>query len=129
MILKNLLLDIDPTGSNAPNFSVVAGDADFGVRLMHGLKVAAIGLLVVFLVLVILWAIITIMGKILGKPRKNPEAVKQPASPAVANDLAAASEEETVVAIAVAAIAAYEGKSSVDFDIVSVTPIEFTENK
>ena len=133
MTLQNVLLNVTEKAAGATEkatkFEVLNGDESFLDRLLYGLRVAAIGLLVVFLVLLILWAIVTVMGKLLGKPRKTPEAVKQPPEPVNNGNAPEASEEETVVAIASAAIAAYEGKAEVDFDVVSVTPVTFTEEK
>ncbi|MBQ7646699.1 MAG: OadG family protein [Clostridia bacterium] len=142
MVLQNMLLNATEkvagaaseatakATEKAANFEVLSGSEPFGERLLYGLRVAAIGMLVVFLVLIILWTIVTALGKIFGKQRKNPEVAKKPAdAPEAVSDLSNASEEETVVAVAAAAIAAYEDKAEIDFDIVSVTPISFTEEK
>ena len=117
--------------SGYPN---VPQDATYGELLMYGLQVAGIGLLVVFLVLVIIMAILYIFKLVAlsgtkTAPKAAPEAPKavSTAAPAPKTTPAAAtsgSEEETIVAIATAAIAASRGASECAFKVISVTKIQ-----
>ena len=120
--------------SGYPN---VPQDATYGELLMYGLQVAGIGLLVVFLVLVIIMAILYIFKLVaVSKAKKaspavapaaaSPAVAPKEASPAVApaSPAASGSEEETIVAIATAAIAASRGASDCAFKVISVTKIQ-----
>lgn len=114
--------------SGYPN---VPQNATYGERLMYGLQVAGIGLLVVFLVLVIIMAILYIfklvaLSKTKTTPKAAPEVSKAVTAAPKAAPVSAASgsEEETIVAIATAAIAASRGASECAFKVISVTKIQ-----
>ena len=98
----------------------------FGERTVVGLQVVAIGMGVVFGVLILLIGILQLFKLFALKGTKKAEPAKTevnaPAA-APATSSAPASDEETVVAIATAAIAASRGQSNVDFKILSFAPV------
>jgi len=87
------------------------------------------GLGTVFMVLVILWALLSIMGKIFGAQQKKPAAPKQvapkeapKAEPAPAAPAAPVADDGALIAAITAAIEAYraeEGSSALPFRVVS----------
>lgn len=94
---------------------------NLGGKLQFGLEVALIGMLMVFAVLIILWAVIAIMGKIFGKAQsKKKEEVKEAAPVAAASE----QDESEVVAIATAAIAAIRGEEKCAFKVISIQKID-----
>lgn len=117
--------------SGYPN---VPQDATYGELLSYGLQVAGIGLLVVFLVLIIIMAILYIFKLValsktkaapkeaLAVPKAAPASKAAPESPKAG--MTSGSEEETIVAIATAAIAASRGASDCAFKVISVTKIQ-----
>ncbi len=102
--------------------------SSFAERATFGLEVVAIGMAVVFGVLLLLIGILQIFklfgakpaNKVKSEASKVASAANVPAPTAVA---APSSEEEKIVAIATAAIAASRGKSNVDFQVLSIAPI------
>ena len=91
---------------------------DLSGKLGYGLGVAAIGLLIVFAVLAIIMLIISLFRLVFGRPRKkklvlvsNSEAPTPAPAPApvVAAAPAAATNQEELIAVLAAAVAAYEG--------------------
>ena len=92
-----------------------------GEKLWFGLQVAAIGMLMVFAVLILLWAIIALMAKIFGSVSKKEEP-KTVSAPVVAS--ASEADESEIVAVATAAIAASRGESNCAFKVVSIQKIE-----
>ncbi len=99
-------------------------------RLKYGGKVALIGMSTVFLVLMIIWAICALMGKIFGSVGKkeqsnsaNENAVpQQPTAPVRESAPVASADYSTVAVVASAAIAAYRGEDTVNFNISSIRP-------
>ena len=95
-------------------------------RASVGIQVVAIGMGVVFGVLILLIGILQLFKMFANKKPAQPE-VKAPAvapAPAPAAPVAApASEEEAVVAIATSAIAAYRGESECAFKVLSIKKI------
>ena len=96
-------------------------------RASVGIQVVAIGMGVVFGVLVLLIGILQLFKLFANKKPVQPE-VKAPVvapTPAPAAPVAAtpASEEEAVVAIATSAIAAYRGESECAFKVLSIKKI------
>ncbi len=100
-------------------------------RLAYGGKVALIGMATVFLVLVIIWVLCALLGKIFGGAGKSSKPEDQPikapenrqSEPVSANVPAAPSVDNTMVAVvASAAIAAYRGEDTVNFNITSIRP-------
>ena len=116
----------------ASGYENLPEDASMMERLMYGLQVAGIGILVVFLVLIIIMAILYIFKLVaVSKSKKAAPAVPAPAAaapvaaaPKAAAPSASGSEEETIVAIATAAIAASRGASDCAFKVISVTKIQ-----
>lgn len=92
-----------------------------GEKLWFGLQVTAIGMLMVFAVLILLWGIISLMAKVFGSVSKK-EAPKAAPAPVVAATSEA--NESEVVAVATAAIAASRGESNCAFKVVSIQKIE-----
>lgn len=96
-------------------------DASLGERFSYGIKVVGIGMSVVFMVLLILMAILYIFKLVaVSKKPAKPEPAVKPAAPAAK----AEDDEETVVAIATAAIAASRGESDCGFKVLSITKIQ-----
>lgn len=91
---------------------------DLSGKLGYGLGVAAIGLLIVFAVLAIIMLIISLFRLVFGRPRKKklvpvskseaPTPAPAPA-PVVTAAPAAATNQEELIAVLAAAVAAYEG--------------------
>ncbi|MEG1743493.1 MAG: OadG family protein, partial [Clostridia bacterium] len=102
----------------------LASDATLGEKFMYGLKYTAIGLVTVFLVLILLMAVMYVLRLIFARDSFKSKA-KQQVSPisaptnvvnetkAVANE----NDEETLVAVATAAIAASRGSSDCAFKV------------
>lgn len=88
-------------------------------KLVYGLTTAGVGMSMVFLVLIILWGLIAFIPKIL--PEEKPKA---PASSAKVATVAASPDEEELVAVCTAAIAAARGASDCAFKVISITEIK-----
>ena len=105
----------------------LASDASFTDRLLYGLKFAAIGIVVVFLILLILWAVLFVFNLVY-KVRKGKadEKVEETAAPVNSSTASENGEldEQTVAAIATAAIAAARGESDCAFDVISITKVQ-----
>lgn len=106
------------------------GEGTFMERLAHGGKVTLVGMLVVFGVLIVLMGVLYIFQWIFGrKSSKKSASVKEsvpapaPASAPVAAPAATGNEEE-IVAVATAAIAAARGESECAFNVISITQID-----
>lgn len=91
---------------------------DLSGKLGYGLGVAAIGLLIVFAVLAIIMLILSLFRLVFGRPRKkklvpvsnSEEPTPAPApAPVVTAAPAAATNQEELIAVLAAAVAAYEG--------------------
>lgn len=107
-------------------FANLDPDAPIGDRLMYGLEVALIGMAVVFLVLILIMAILYVFKLFATAGTKKPaEAPKAAPAPAPAAPVApAADDEQLIVAIATAAIAAERGESECAFKVISVTKLQ-----
>lgn len=121
------------TASASGYGSHLNADSNIAERAAFGLQVVAIGMAVVFGVLLLLIGILQIFKLFAVKPesKKVSEAPNvAPTAPAPATNAVAApsSEEEKIVAIATAAIAASRGKSNVDFQVLSIAPINGCAN-
>ena len=99
------------------NYPKLDANAGFGDRLIYGLKVAGIGMGIVFLVLILLMAILYVF-RLFSKPKKQPEK-----APVAAPETNSPDEEELIVAIATSAIAASRGESECAFKVISVRKI------
>lgn len=102
----------------------------FGERAVVGLQVVAIGMGVVFAVLILLIGILQLFKLFSGEKKKASVEVKETVNTAAPVSTAAssqvpvnASEEAKIVAIATAAIAASRGQSEVNFNVISIAPI------
>ncbi len=96
----------------------------FGDKMLGSTVTMLMGMGITFLVLCILWAFITVMGKVMNaveKPKKEAAApapaAAQSATPSGAATVAADEDANLVAAIIAAAIAAYEG-DAVQSDLV-----------
>lgn len=106
------------------------GEGTFMERLVHGGKVTLVGMLVVFAVLIVLMVILYVFQLIFGRKSKKAEekpvektvSAPAPAAAPVAAP-AAANQEEELVAVATAAIAAARGESDCAFNVISITQI------
>ena len=101
----------------------ITSESSLGERALTGLQVMLIGMGVVFGVLLLLMGILYIFKLFAVKSAK-----KQSVEPAVSSQAAAlsqtpASDEETVVAAATAAIAAARGESDCAFNVISIRKI------
>ena len=102
----------------------------FGERAVVGLQVVAIGMGVIFAVLILLIGILQLFKLFSGEKKKASVEVKETVNTAAPVSTAAssqvpvnASEEAKIVAIATAAIAASRGQSEVNFNVISIAPI------
>jgi sodium pump decarboxylase gamma subunit len=104
-------------------FEDLAKDASFTDRLLYGLRVCAIGMLIVFAVLLILCGVLYLfkLYYMMTQKKKSPDPV---ARSAAAAEVAVADDEELTVAIATAAIAAARNDSDAAFRIVSIRKID-----
>lgn len=107
-------------------FANISPDAPIGERLMYGVQVAGIGMTVVFLVLVLIMAILYVFKLFATSGAKKPAAAPKAApAPAPAAPVApAADDEQLIVAIATAAIAAERGESECAFKVISITKLQ-----
>ncbi|MBR6506310.1 MAG: OadG family protein [Clostridia bacterium] len=103
------------------------GEGTFMERLAHGGKVTLVGMLVVFAVLIVLMIVLYVFQWIFGAKSKKVASVKEsvPApAPVSAPVVNATNNEEEVVAVATAAIAAARGESECAFNVISITQID-----
>ncbi len=102
-------------------------------RLAYGGKVALIGMATVFLILIIIWVLCALMGKVFGgagkKSQSEDKAPKEKVSTApvsetktASNAASSSADYSTVAVVASAAIAAYRGEDTVNFNISSIRP-------
>lgn len=105
-------------------YPVLSEQASMSERLLYGLRVAGIGMAVVFLVLVIIMAILYVFKAVALAKQKAPAAPAVSAAPSASASAASNADEETVVAVATAAIAASRGASACAFKVVSITKIQ-----
>ena len=99
-------------------------NAPFSEKLLYGLKIALIGIVVVFLILAIIWAVLFVFNLILkNKPAAMPSERETAPAP-VQKPVSGALDEETVVAVATAAIAAARGEEKCAFNVISITKIQ-----
>lgn len=107
----------------------LASDAPMSERLLYGLEIAAIGMIVVFLILMILWAVLKIFGAVFGSkraaaPKAEQTAASAPAAAAAPKPASSGLDEEKLVAVATAAIAAMRGEEKCAFKVISITKIK-----
>ena len=109
--------------SGYPNIDV---DAPITEKLMYGVEVAVIGMAVVFLVLILIMAILYVFKLFATSGAKKPaEAPKAaPATAPAAPVTPTADDEQLIVAIATAAIAAERGESECAFKVLSITKLQ-----
>ncbi len=109
--------------SNAADKKDPTVNMTMGEKLVYGLTTAGVGMAMVFLVLIILWGIISFIPKLLPEVKASPSAVSAKAAAAPASP-AASSDEEELVAVCTAAIAAARGASDCAFKVISITEIK-----
>ena len=102
-------------------------NASMGEKVVFGGQAMLIGMGVVFGVLLLLIGILQLFKLFGNKEAKVKEETAKPAAPvapvATAVPATGSNEEESVVAIATAAIAAYRGESDCAFNIISIKKI------
>ena len=105
-------------------------NASLSERLLYGLEIAAIGMIVVFLILLIIWAVLYLFSLFFRKKADTPDtpqpAVEEAEAKPVSDRKSADSltDEETAVAVATAAIAASRGEEKCAFNVISITKIQ-----
>ena len=109
-------------------FKDLPADASFLDRLLYGLEITAIGIAVVFLVLIILWVLL-IAFKYIAKTDKKQKTVAPKEEKAdlttVKNDFPPAEdEEEKIVVLATAAIAASRSSKDAAFKVIYVKKLQ-----
>ncbi len=111
-------------------FENLPEDATLAERAVYGAKTTFIGMITVFLVLILLWAVCALLGKVLGsvggkteekKPEPQNAPVKEPTVQPTASP--AAVDYSMVAVVASASIAAYRGEDTVNFEIASIRPL------
>lgn len=112
-------------------FENIPENATMMDRLAYGGKITLIGMTTVFMVLVLIWALCALMGKVFGNVGKEEKKSAPPVSPAPQQPVAPAVKQPEPVAcvdyskiavVASAAIAAYRGEDTVNFNISSIRP-------
>ena len=99
-------------------------NAPFSEKLLYGLKIALIGIVVVFLSLGIIWAGLFVFNLIFKNKSAAKPAERETAPAPVQKPVSGALDEETVVAVATAAIAAARGEEKCAFNVISITKIQ-----
>ena len=99
-------------------------NAPFSEKLLYGLKIALIGIVVVFLILAIIWAVLFVFNLIFKNKSAAKPAERETAPAPVQKPVSGALDEETVVAVATAAIAAARGDEKCAFNVISITKIQ-----
>ena len=99
-------------------------NAPFSEKLLYGLKIALIGIVVVFLILAIIWAVLFVFNLIFKNKSAAKRAERETAPAPVQKPVSGALDEETVVAVATAAIAAARGEEKCAFNVISITKIQ-----
>ena len=95
----------------------------FGQRMLGSTVTMIMGLGITFLILLLIWVFIAIMGKVLGTGKK-PAAAPAAAAPAPVETKAAPVEEasdDSLVAVIAAAIAAYQGANANNLVVKKIT--------
>ena len=106
------------------NYPNLDPNASLGDKFMYGLQVAGIGMAVVFLVLIVLMLILYVFKLFATAGAKKPAEAPKAAPAATAAPAPAADDEQTIVAIATAAIAAERGESQCAFKVISITKLQ-----
>ena len=99
-------------------------NAPFSEKLLYGLKIALIGIVVVFLILAIIWAVLFVFNLIFKNKSAAKPAEREPAPAPVQKPVSGTLDEETAVAVATAAIAAARGEEKCAFNVISITKIQ-----
>ena len=99
-------------------------NAPFSEKLLYGLKIALIGIVVVFLILAIIWAVLFVFNLIFKNKSAAKPAERETAPAPVQKPVSGALDEETVVAVATAAIAAARGEEKCAFNVITITKIQ-----
>lgn len=86
----------------------------FGDKMLGSTVTMLMGMGITFMILLILWGFVALMGKFLGHGAKKPTEAAAPAPAAVQTAAASAppsngSDEEIIAAVIAAAVAAYQG--------------------
>ena len=95
----------------------------FGAKMQASLITMIMGLGITFMILILIWIFIAIMGKVMGLANK-PKTAPAAAAPAAAAPAAAApaeSSDESLVAVIAAAVAAFEGANASNLVVKKIT--------
>ncbi len=112
------------TGAFKSGYSNLDPDAPLGEKFMYGLQVAGIGMAVVFMVLIIIMAILYVFKLFATAGSKKPAQAPKAAPAAPVAPVASTEDEQTIVAVATAAIAAERGESACAFNVISITKLQ-----
>ena len=99
-------------------------NAPFSEKLLYGLKIALIGIVVVFMILAIILAVQFVVNQIFKKKSAAKPAERETAPAPVQKPVSGTLDEETAVAVATAAIAAARGEEKCAFNVISITKIQ-----
>lgn len=101
----------------------VKNAAPLSERVMLGLQTALIGMGVIFLALIILWAVLSVFKLVFYKPASSTEKEEAPAPEVVPvsepTQTVAVTDDTELVAVITAAIASMTGKPTTSFRVVS----------
>ena len=105
-------------------------DDSFWGSLIYGFKIMGIGVAIVFGVLLVLWLFLEAMGFLVQQLGKSKNKNKNEAIPPMQDmqDMQETEEDEEFVAVIAAAVAAYTGKATSEFKVVSFKKRENWKN-
>ena len=113
----NFLLEITKDDYGTKN---LLSRFDLGEVLMFGGKMLLIGMIAVFAVLCIIWALLIVFGKVFNKTKPAVQEIKSPAANVVESVTNVSNNDEEIVAVIAAAIAMAESEGSgAKFRVVS----------
>ena len=99
-------------------------NAPFSEKLLYGLKIALIGIVVVFMILAINRGGLFVFNLIFKNKSAAKPAERETAPAPVQKPVSGTLDEETAVAVATAAIAAARGEEKCAFNVISITKIQ-----
>ncbi|MDO4518459.1 MAG: OadG family protein [Bacillota bacterium] len=93
----------------------------FGDKMLASTITMCMGLGITFMVLILIWVFIAIMGKCLNVSEKKNKATPAPVAQATVEVEEKASDDESLIAVITAAIAAYQGDSASNLVVKKIT--------
>ncbi len=97
------------------------GQLSFGDKMLASTITMCMGLGITFMVLILIWVFIAIMGKCLNVSEKKSKATPAPVAQATVEVEEKASNDESLIAVITAAIAAYQGDSASNLVVKKIT--------